>query len=1579
MTSSPRSRFYERVLKSGPFSCILSLTNCCLLSWGAAICSKFLSNIKKKRKVSMSNSRWYTDTSSVTSSSPAHSDASFDADVTLRGHSSINREHSFDDPSMPPLPPSSFSRPNRPPCLHKPKDLKTSVPPGDGICVPPVLLSPVLSRPVRSAQSATTSPLPAHNSPLTFQNSDSENSDGTPWRGSGGSINLARRSLAGGSRPATPNMSPVLNRSSSGSRLGALHLNSRSGSGSGLVLGRSIVRRTDSTSEADRRRKRLRRRTMAQGMCSESSVEGSWPSSSSSANLSRLRSGLGHSDPQISASSSHTPSPKLSKDVQTLSQTTRSSAARRSLNASTSPVLTQRCRSPSRGGGVGSSATLTTRTTAPVGVPLRSYSSRTGSSLMAPQHDNRRWSLASLPSTSGYGTPGSNSAFSSQYSSSEHLSEMLECMRVGAGRFDSNDSCPSAEDAMNTSFRPRSRSLTSPIKLNSDFSMEVVNRNSVYKERFPKAKAQMEEKLASFVAEHAPLSGGSSTGDADPGLDAAGNRRSMVLEIETCVDRTLLRLIGDGATRFLHHQIVEVASDCLARSRDETISCSYFCEMSQRLDETLNEAQQKTSQESFAYLSKLVKQLLMIVSRPARLLECLEFDPDEFYHLLEEAEGVVREQLGSGTARVPDLPQYIIGKLGLDRDPLMDVDPRAESPPNPAPSVASSRDDESTAGSSKGGEQPQKAPCEDDFETIRLVSNGAYGAVYLVRHRETRQRYALKKMNKQTLVLRNQVDQVFAERDILTMADNPFVVSFYGSFETRHHLCMLMEYVEGGDCAALLKSAGTLPIDLARLYVAETVLAIEYLHSYGIVHRDLKPDNLLITAMGHIKLTDFGLSKIGLMNRTTLVAEGFENAVDTHQFKDKQLCGTPEYIAPEVILRQGYGKPVDWWALGVILYEFLVGCVPFFGDTPEDLFSKVISEEVEYPDGEEALPSEAEDLIRRLLEKNPVERLGALVGATQLMVHPFFATLDFNTLLRQKAEFVPQLEHDEDTSYFDTRSDRYNHDAESCGEEETMAVAAATPMFHSFSTASPRHSLVNVEPQAALQSGTNQQTERSRKPSSTTQSSEDQADFMDEKECPIPSAMLLRRRFSAQRQANVSTSSSGTTGTGCLNTACSSTDSSMDASHVSTIVVGMDSRRSPLPRFAISCDPDEHHHTSTESRTSKELSPVDETVRFRAHPPSPLQLVIPSTSSSTTQAASSSSNDTCYVVSGGQLSPGAASASSVSSYDGASPHPIHGEQLSPAQSLSKPPITIRKGPFGFGFTLKSVRVYLGEHSDYYTIEHIVTAVVEGSPAYEAGLRSDDLITAVNGQAVYNLTHPQLMHRLLSYGNELTLKVTPLSATSIKEGAPRKTLGKLAKKKPKRPQRRVPLEKKPRKPSSLLRRLSGKRATNDIVPGSSSQKQTFMPRSVSSQDGAILGGPLTTTTCPPCASTSTSGTAVACPKSTCHKRLSDVGLREENRSPLVSSRPSSLRGLKQPLPPPLTPGSSASATLNVKMPTSPIPVSPLARTEHTESAPAGPIVTRSPSPSSSNKLMASGRSLLRMLHRDEKHDPSSGKH
>ncbi|XP_048477161.1 microtubule-associated serine/threonine-protein kinase 3-like, partial [Rhincodon typus] len=312
----------------------------------------------------------------------------------------------------------------------------------------------------------------------------------------------------------------------------------------------------------------------------------------------------------------------------------------------------------------------------------------------------------------------------------------------------------------------------------------------------------------------------------------------------------------------------------------------------------------------------------------------------------------------------------------------------------------------------------------------------------------------MKKVNKHNLILRNQIQQVFVERDILTFAENPFVVSMYCSFETRRHLCMVMEYVEGGDCANLLRNIGPLPVDMTRMYFAETVLALEYLHNYGIVHRDLKPDNLLITSMGHIKLTDFGLSRIGLMNMTANLYEDHIEK-DTREFIDKQVCGTPEYIAPEVILRQGYGKPVDWWAMGVILFEFLVGCAPFFGETPEELFGQVVNDEMIWPEGEEILPAEAQDLISRLLKQNPRDRLGT-GGAHEVKQHNFFTQLDWSGLLRQKAEFIPQLESEDDTSYFDTRSEKYQHlaseeDEDTNDEESSVEIRQFSSCSHRFS------------------------------------------------------------------------------------------------------------------------------------------------------------------------------------------------------------------------------------------------------------------------------------------------------------------------------------------------------------------------------------------------------------------------------------------------------------------------------------------------------------------------------------------------
>ncbi|RNA15469.1 microtubule-associated serine threonine- kinase, partial [Brachionus plicatilis] len=304
----------------------------------------------------------------------------------------------------------------------------------------------------------------------------------------------------------------------------------------------------------------------------------------------------------------------------------------------------------------------------------------------------------------------------------------------------------------------------------------------------------------------------------------------------------------------------------------------------------------------------------------------------------------------------------------------------------------------------------------------------------------------MKKIKKQNIILRNQIQQVFTERDIMTFTDNPFVVALICTFETKKHLCMVMEYVEGGDVATLIKNMGPLPLDMARTYFAETTLAVEYLHNYGIIHRDLKPDNLLITSLGHIKLTDFGLSKIGLMNLTTNFYEDDDFMRDLYckEFNDKQICGTPQYLAPEVILRQSYGKTVDWWSMGIILYEFFTSIAPFNGNTPEELFSNVINGEIGWPDDDDELiqiPEDAKNLITSLLTHDPMKRLGAN-GAIEIKQHSFFNFLDWKNLLRIKAEFIPQLDGPDDTSYFDTRSERYNHDSISSNVPSNLSFSS---------------------------------------------------------------------------------------------------------------------------------------------------------------------------------------------------------------------------------------------------------------------------------------------------------------------------------------------------------------------------------------------------------------------------------------------------------------------------------------------------------------------------------------------------------
>lgn len=331
-----------------------------------------------------------------------------------------------------------------------------------------------------------------------------------------------------------------------------------------------------------------------------------------------------------------------------------------------------------------------------------------------------------------------------------------------------------------------------------------------------------------------------------------------------------------------------------------------------------------------------------------------------------------------------------------------------------------------------------------DFHTVRKIGQGSYGEVFLVRLKTSNQLFAMKKLLKRDMVKRRQVNHVWLERFVLaTVGEHPYVVKMYFSFQDSDYLYLVMEYLPGGDLLSMLIRHGSIPENWARFYIAELIVAIDALHRTGIIHRDIKPDNVLFGRTGHVCLSDFGLSKfvLGHLQSTPAGPANAPNFIESVRRGDLDLThaerkaawkalarnrvfsavGTPSYIAPEVLNSTSYTESCDWWSVGAILYEMLVGVPPFIGNSPVETIDMIRNWRhfFDFPDWPASrLSLEARDLIGRLLCDASV-RLGGREGLEEFKVHPFFAGVNWDNLAQQKAPFVPDLKDDDDTRYFD--------------------------------------------------------------------------------------------------------------------------------------------------------------------------------------------------------------------------------------------------------------------------------------------------------------------------------------------------------------------------------------------------------------------------------------------------------------------------------------------------------------------------------------------------------------------------------
>jgi len=287
-----------------------------------------------------------------------------------------------------------------------------------------------------------------------------------------------------------------------------------------------------------------------------------------------------------------------------------------------------------------------------------------------------------------------------------------------------------------------------------------------------------------------------------------------------------------------------------------------------------------------------------------------------------------------------------------------------------------------------------------DFDLLHVIGKGSFGKVLQVRKKDNGKIYAMKVLNKKNILDNNELEHTRTEKEILQKLIHPFLVNLNYSFQTPDKLYFIMDYINGGELFYHLQKEHKFTPERVKFYCAEIVLGLEYLHNSGVIYRDLKPENILLTDDGHICMTDFGISKQGLL------AEDARTAT---------FCGTPEYLAPEVLEGKGYTKAVDWWSFGTLMYEMLTGLPPFYSQDVQQMYFKIMHAKLEIP---EQLDDSTKAMVIGLLERDPNKRLA---DASLIKSHPYFKGTEWDKILRKevKPPFIPPVKGKLDVSMVD--------------------------------------------------------------------------------------------------------------------------------------------------------------------------------------------------------------------------------------------------------------------------------------------------------------------------------------------------------------------------------------------------------------------------------------------------------------------------------------------------------------------------------------------------------------------------------